>query len=63
MSATDLTRSTARIAAEPGTSTRCVLTDQGMRVGVTATVTSVEGGTANYHVQVDDEPLGSAQTG
>ncbi|GAB3563936.1 hypothetical protein GCM10027445_06940 [Amycolatopsis endophytica] len=46
--------------AKAGKSTRCVLTDQGMRVGVTATVTDVQGGTANYHVQVDNEPLPSS---
>jgi hypothetical protein len=46
--------------AEVGASTRCTLTAPGdpTEYGVTVTVSSVDGDTANFDVQVDDQPLG-----
>ncbi|SNR99601.1 DUF4333 domain-containing protein [Blastococcus mobilis] len=46
--------------AEVGAEARCTLTVEGdpEEYGVTVTVTSVEGDTANFDVQVDDEPSG-----
>ncbi|MFD2092636.1 DUF4333 domain-containing protein [Blastococcus deserti] len=46
--------------AEVGAETRCTLTVAGdeEEYGVTVTVTSVEGDTANFDVQVDEEPAG-----
>ena len=46
--------------AEVGAETRCMLTVDGddQEYGVTVTVTSVEGETANFDVQVDEEPAG-----
>ncbi|WP_324275337.1 DUF4333 domain-containing protein [Blastococcus brunescens] len=48
------------LVAEVGAETRCTLTVDGdpEQYGVTVTVTSVEDDTANFDVQVDDEPLG-----
>jgi hypothetical protein len=46
------------LPAEVGGSIRCTLTAQGETYGVTATVTSVEGSTANYDIKVDDAPSG-----
>jgi Domain of unknown function (DUF4333) len=47
------------LPAEVGAETRCTLTigDDPEQYGVTATVTSVDGDTVNFDVQVDDEPL------
>jgi hypothetical protein len=37
---------------------RCRLeVPDGTKYGVTVTVTSVDGGRANFHIQVDDKPL------
>jgi hypothetical protein len=46
------------LAAEVGAETRCTLTAEGLEgeYGVTVKVTSVEGDTANFDVQVDSEP-------
>jgi hypothetical protein len=48
------------LPAEVGAETRCTLTAGGdpTEYGVTVTVTSVEGDTANFDVQVDAEPQG-----
>ena len=50
----------ADLAAEVGKQTRCTLTADGLEgeYGVTVTITSVEGDTANFDVQVDTEPQG-----
>jgi hypothetical protein len=47
------------LEAEVDAETRCTLTVDGdpEEYGVTVTVTSAEDGTANFDVQVDDEPL------
>ena len=47
------------LEAEVGAETRCTLSVEGddAEYGVTVTVTSVEDDTANFDVQVDDEPL------
>ena len=47
------------LAAEVGAETRCTLTVDGddQEYGVTVTVTAVEGETANFDVQVDEEPV------
>jgi hypothetical protein len=47
------------LEAEVGAETRCTLTagDDPTEYGVTVTVTSVEDGTANFDVQVDEEPV------
>ena len=47
------------LAAEVGAETRCTLSVTGddQEYGVTVTVTSVEGDTANFDVQVDEEPV------
>ena len=46
--------------AEVGAEARCTLTVQGdpAEYGVTVTVTSVKGDTANFDVTVDEEPIG-----
>lgn len=46
--------------AEVGATTRCTLTAPGdpTEYGVTVTVSSVDGDTANFDVQVDDQPQG-----
>ncbi|WP_051399451.1 DUF4333 domain-containing protein [Haloechinothrix halophila] len=36
-------------------SIRCTLTADGETHGLTATVTGIEGGTVNFHIQVDDK--------
>ena len=48
------------LEAEVGAETRCTLSVEGdsKEYGVTVTVTSVEGDTANFDVKVDDEPVG-----
>ena len=48
------------LEAEVGAETRCTLTVDGddQEYGVTVTVTSVEGETANFDVQVDEDPVG-----
>jgi hypothetical protein len=48
------------LPAEVGAETRCTLTAGGdpTEYGVTVTVTSVEGDTANFDVQVDEQPQG-----
>lgn len=45
--------------AEVGASTRCTLTagDDEAEYGTTVTVTSIEDDTANFSVEVDEEPL------
>ncbi|SOE00020.1 DUF4333 domain-containing protein [Blastococcus haudaquaticus] len=47
------------LAAEVGAETRCTLSVEGddQEYGVTVTVTSVEDDTANFDVEVDEEPL------
>jgi len=47
------------LEAEVGAETRCTLSVTGddQEYGVTVTVTSVEGDTANFDVEVDDEPV------
>ena len=49
----------ADLEAEVGAETRCTLTVDGddEEYGVTVTVTSVEDDTANFDVQVDEEPM------
>jgi len=46
------------LEAEVGATTRCTLSvgDDGDEYGVTVTVTSVKGDTANFDVEVDEEP-------
>jgi hypothetical protein len=46
------------LEAEEGAETRCTLTagDDPTEYGVTVTVTSVEGDTVNFDVEVDSEP-------
>jgi hypothetical protein len=49
------------LEAEEGAETRCVLTTAGddpIQFGVTVTVTSVDGDTVNFDIEVDDEPSG-----
>jgi hypothetical protein len=48
------------LPAEVGSEMRCTLTVDGdpAEYGVTVTVTSVEGDTANFDVQVDEQPQG-----
>jgi hypothetical protein len=48
------------LEAEVGAETRCTLTAGGdpTEYGVTITVTSVEGDTVNFDVEVDEEPSG-----
>ena len=48
------------LEAEEGAETRCVLTagDDPTEYGVTVTVTSVDGDTVNFDVEVDEEPAG-----
>jgi hypothetical protein len=48
------------LPAEVDASTRCLLTDEatGEQYGVTITVTSVDGGDAQFDVIVDDAPSG-----
>jgi len=45
--------------AEVGAETRCTLSVEGdeQEYGVTVTITSVDDGTADFDVQVDEEPL------
>ena len=43
-----------------GETTRCALTANGVRYGVTATITSVQGANYHYDVQVDDQRLPSS---
>lgn len=47
------------LEAEVGAETRCTLSVTGddQEYGVTVTVTSVEGDTANFDVEVDEEPI------
>jgi Domain of unknown function (DUF4333) len=47
------------LEAEIGAEGRCTLTVGGdpEKYGVTVTVTSVEGDTANFDVQVDEQPM------
>lgn len=42
--------------AEVGATQRCVLTAGSDELGVTATVTSVDGSTVNYDIKVDEMP-------
>jgi hypothetical protein len=48
------------LEAEVGAETRCTLSVAGddEEYGVTVTVTSVEGDTANFDIEVDEEPTG-----
>jgi hypothetical protein len=48
------------LAAEVGAETRCTLSVSGdaEKYGVTVRVTSVEGDTAEFDVEVDEEPVG-----
>jgi hypothetical protein len=48
------------LPAEVGAKTRCTLSvgDDPEKYGVTVTVTSVEGKTAHFDVEVDEEPAG-----
>jgi hypothetical protein len=48
------------LEAEVGAETRCVLTnsDTGEEYGVSVTVTSVENGSAQFDVRVDNQPQG-----
>jgi hypothetical protein len=47
------------LKAEVGASVRCVLTaDDGTRIGLTVTTTSVDGDDVQFDIQVDDEPMG-----
>lgn len=39
-----------------GATLRCQLTTSGKNYGVNVTVTGVDGGTVNYHFEVDDQP-------
>lgn len=45
------------LKAEVGQSERCVLVGDGVRYGVTATITSYQNGDAKYDVKVDQQPL------
>lgn len=46
------------LPAEVGASIRCILTaPDGTRAGVTVTTRTVEGDTADFHFQVDDQPM------
>jgi mRNA-degrading endonuclease toxin of MazEF toxin-antitoxin module len=44
------------LKGDVGATTRCQLTDQGTKYGVTVTVNSVEGGDVKYGFKVDDQP-------
>jgi hypothetical protein len=46
------------VEAKVGRKTRCTLTAEGLEgeYGVTVTITSVEGDTANFDVEVDSQP-------
>ncbi len=44
------------LAAEDGATTRCELTDGEQTYGVDVTVSSVEGGTVSFDIEVDGEP-------
>ena len=48
------------LEAEVGAEMRCTLTAEGVdgEYGVTVVITDVEGDTANFDVQVDEEPAG-----
>jgi hypothetical protein len=48
------------VEAKVGNETRCTLTAEGLpgEYGVSVKITSVEGDTANFDVQVDSEPQG-----
>ncbi|TNC22478.1 DUF4333 domain-containing protein [Amycolatopsis alkalitolerans] len=48
------------VPAKVGETVRCTLSDRGTRAGLTAVITSLDNGKANYHVKVDDKPLGQA---
>jgi hypothetical protein len=50
----------ADLKAEVGAEAHCTLTagEDPTEYGVTVTVTSVDGNTANFDVQVDDQPAG-----
>lgn len=45
------------LAAKEGESVRCELTAGADRYGLTATISSIADGRANYDVQVDEEPV------
>jgi hypothetical protein len=48
------------VEAKVGNTTRCTLTAEGLdgEYGVTVTIKSVEGDTANFDVEVDSQPQG-----
>ena len=47
------------LKAEIGASIRCVLTaNDGTRIGLTVTTTSIDGDDVQFDIQVDEEPLG-----
>jgi hypothetical protein len=48
------------LEAKVGASMRCILTDGETKVGITTTVTSVEGTDVKFDVVVDDTPLPSS---
>lgn len=46
------------LEAEVGTTMRCTLTaPDGSQIGLTVTVTGVDGDTAQFDIQVDDQPI------
>lgn len=45
------------LKAEVGQSEKCVLVGDGVRYGVTATVTSYQNGDTKYDVKVDQQPM------
>lgn len=45
------------LTAKVGETTRCVLTGDGVRYGVTVTITAVDGSDYRYRAQVDNQPL------
>jgi hypothetical protein len=47
--------------AEVGAETRCTASVDGVTVGATVTVTSVDDDGAEFDVQVDEEPVGGGQ--
>lgn len=46
------------LEAEPGATTRCEVTVDDATLGATVEVTSVDGDTAEFDIQVDEEPAG-----
>lgn len=46
------------LEAKVGATQKCVLTEGATKLGVTVTVTSVEGSNVNFSIKVDDQPMG-----